>query len=248
METKKLLDFKFPDSQPPATSSSVQVEYSGLDPSYLESKLFQTRWSKDIEESCRAVSHLCTSLTVQDAIINKGHTSVRHVYAYRSVARALPVSTDSHPNSLLQDETSVAPPDPHAYKLSCIAVLEPEIEKLRQALRVFKEATEFVSNVFNQHDFTKAEVRISDIYLRKIMKILDVLVLLDRIKSAKPSLEKDFDLYRHFLDTSKTGDSNSAENRELHLFLGPVHSIIQKFKMEMAKNARYDPSFPLLTF
>lgn len=121
-------------------------------------------------------------------------------------------------------------------------MLEPEIEKLRNALRVFKEATEFVSNVFTQHDFAKADVRISDIYLRKIIKILDILVLLEKIKSSKPSLEKDFDLYRHYLDTSRAGDSNSPENRELHIFLGSVHSILQKFKMEVVKNARYQPN------
>lgn len=155
-------------------------------------------------------------------------------------------STPVHQFSLTsKEESSVNPTDPQAYKLSCLAVLEPEIEKLRQALKYAKEATDYLSLLFSLHDFAKAEMRLSDIFLRKAIKILDALVQLDKIKSSKPSLEKDFELYRHYLDTSRSGDSNSSDNRELHLFLGPVHSILQKFKIEMSKNARY---FTLLLF
>jgi hypothetical protein len=135
--------------------------------------------------------------------------------------------------------------DIQAFKVSCVAIFEPEIAKLREALKFFKDASEYISTVFTRHEFAKPEARITDIYLRKILKILDCLVVLDKIKSSKKSLEKDFETFRHFLDTSRTGDSNSAENRELDLFLGPVHSIMQKFR-EVSKTPRYVSSAILI--
>jgi len=107
-------------------------------------------------------------------------------------------------------------------------VLEPEIKKLKDFMVYQKETNEKFCEYIKQFIYGKRKP--SEVFMWGLVRILDLLALLDVLKNMKASFNNDFSAYKRALGFSKKKNAaNDAEqqtqNHQLYLFLANQSSI-----------------------
>lgn len=159
----------------------------------------------------------------QDSVLGEGRVLVAMLYTYRGISRAIP-------QVLNQDA-----PDKQAIYENQLRVLAPEIERLKTLMLFQQKAV----GVLVRHAAAAAAawVPASPFLLQKLVDVLDMLSLLDTLKSMKACLNNDFSFYKRafsFLKRNLAPDEE-AFNQMLHLFLANPSSISQALKADLNK-------------
>lgn len=199
---------QFSDDQRTAegVSPSVYVDPK-VDWDYREHNAFETRWAQ--------FAPLYKKMRV---FLSRGETILNMIYTYRCCSKCLPqVRTPEQENR-------------NEIYQSTVAVLEPEVKKMKELLYFQQEIIDFVADVVDE--LGKKEM-MSETMLWYLVRIFDLLCMLDFLKNTKSSLNNDFSAYKRaagFLrkNQGSAQDETSQENSTLYIFLANPNSITIK--------------------
>ena len=105
-----------------------------------------------------------------------------------------------------------------------LAVLEPEVERLKQFYHYSQTCVEkFVSYI---QYFLKE--RPSELAQWNMVKLLDTLTFMDVIKNMKSSLNNDFSLYKRTVGVVKKDTADPMMDQKIGLFLADQNAITRK--------------------
>lgn len=119
-----------------------------------------------------------------------------------------------------------------------IDILEPEIKKLKDFMVFQRETNEKFCEYIKQFIYGKKKP--SEVFMWQLVRMLDLLALLDVLKNMKASFNNDFSAYKRALGFSKKKptsqvdqDKATQENHQLHLFLANQNSITTQLKADL---------------
>jgi cytoplasmic FMR1 interacting protein len=167
-----------------------------------------------------------------------GQQYISMLYTYRSCSAALP---------MVQNETSEQEKK-DVYQKTFV-VLRPETLKLKQFMDFHERAVLIVKNnmAFIAKNDSSKYVH-SDHILNHLVKVVDMLILLDALKDMKACLQNDFSRYKRAFNSIKSELSDSEMlNEEIHklqMFLSnpqqPHNLIMFHLKTDIQKVSNYD--------
>jgi len=157
-------------------------------------------------------------------LLRRAPEHIHGLYAYRSLAKAMPLIQAHHSESRKQD----------FYRKS-FQVLRPEIEKISK-LREFHEEVIEAFRMILEKISTKKE-HISQILFDVLVRLFDIVIVLDYFKDIKPCLQNDFSFYKRALHMVKADlgsmryERLSKEQELVQMFLSdprcPKGSMVQ---------------------
>ncbi|KAL6064809.1 Cytoplasmic FMR1-interacting protein [Balamuthia mandrillaris] len=227
-----LENFELQDGQPTAEAATYPVAYDATaDLKYVDCEAFESKWTQELK-----------SLRKLNEIIERGDYFVNMVYTYRSCSKALPqVKTQDDPNKAAIYEKTYG-------------VLEPEINKLKDFMYFARDTTklfcEHVKALTTEVNPKKKKPKTySELYIFALVRLLDLLTILDQLKDMKACLNNDFSFFKRalgYLRKTNTNDDQTQENHSFYLFLAHRNSITTTLQTEVQQIAGYDDVMALL--
>jgi len=225
--------FPFRDDQSEIETPSSTIGYQTYDTSinFADRGAFETQWSEETQ-----------SMEKMEEILKLGEGFINMVYTYRSCSKALP-----------QVKTSEQSNKQQIYE-GTFEVLEPEIKKLKDFMYFQKDTIKFFTDIIKKlgasYDKKKETIIASETFISYLIKILDLLAILDALKNMKACLNNDFSFFKRasgFLRKQMSGvEDQTQENHTLYLFLANQNSITTTLKQELHNIEKFDDVLPII--
>eukprot|EP01132_Coremiostelium_polycephalum_P008287 gene8287-10183_t len=224
--------FPFRDDQSSIQESSTAIGYGPFNNNnFADRGAFETQWSEET-----------TAMERMEEILKQGEAFINMVYTYRSCSKALP-----------QVKT---PDQPHKQQIyeGTFEVLEPEIKKLKDFMYFQKDTIkvfcDHIKKLALTYDKKKETIVVSECLISYLIKILDLLAILNALKNMKACLTNDFSFFKRasgFLRKQMSGaEDQTQENHTLYLFLANRNSITATLKQELHTIERFDDVLPFI--
>ncbi|EGC37325.1 Rac-binding component of scar regulatory complex [Dictyostelium purpureum] len=216
-----LESFPIFDDQSEIEAPSTTIGYETYDSSlnYADRGAYETQtWSEET-----------IAMEKMEEVLKMGDQFINMVYTYRSCSKALPtVKTADQANKTQIYEGT-------------FEVLEPEIKKLKDFMYFQKDTIKLfcdhVKKLAASYDKKKETIVASESFINYLIRILDLLAILDALKNMKACLNNDFSFFKRatgFLRKQMSGtEDQTQENHTLYLFLANQNSITSSLKLEL---------------
>ncbi|KYQ91088.1 component of SCAR regulatory complex [Tieghemostelium lacteum] len=229
-ERVDLLDMvQIHDDQSSIESLQPVIGYNAYDSiNFIDRGAFETQWNEET-----------VAMEKMEDILRVGEGFINMVYTYRSCSKALPqVKSQDQPNKQQIYE-------------GIFAVLELEVKKLKDFMYFQKDTIKFIvehiKKLAGTYDKKKEKIIASESFLNYLVRILDLLAILDALKNMKACLNNDFAFFRRATSVlRKNSDDQSQEYHNLYLFLANQNSITNTLKNELSGIERFDDVLPII--
>ena len=222
-----LASFPFEDNQRNIEASTLSINIASVSESnFIDRNAYDSKF----------VPEMYTISKMRD-ILERGEYFVNIIYTYRSCSKALPQAKNSDEATFKEELNS-----------KTFEVLEPEIQKVKDLYQFQKDTIQFFcEQVKNQvTEEKKAEVTPEGV-LWHMIKIIDLLALLDALLNMKACLVTDFSFYKRAIGFLKPNDSQQDKLlAEQGLFLAKQNRITEHFKNEIKEIKGFDEFLVLL--
>ena len=165
-------------------------------------------------------------------VLERGKYFVNIIYTYRSVSKAIPQAKNTD-DAKFKEELNT----------KTLEVLVPEIQKVKDLYQFHKDTVNFfcVQIKHQVSDERKTEV-ISEELLWHLIKLLDLLALLDALLNMKACLVTDFSVYKRLCGSLKSGapSEDSKVLADQGLFLAKQNRITEHLKNEIKEIKLFD--------
>ncbi|KAN0039438.1 hypothetical protein ACTA71_001632 [Dictyostelium dimigraforme] len=228
-----LESFPFRDDQSEIEEQSPSIGYDAYDKSlnYTDRGAYETQWSEET-----------IGMEKMEEVLKQGDSFINMVYTYRSCSKALPtVKTAEQVNKTQIYEGN-------------FEVLEPEIKKLKDFMYFQKDTIKLfcdhIKKLASSYDKKKDTILASESFINYLVRILDLLAILDALKNMKACLNNDFSFFKRatgFLRKQMSGtEDQTQENHTLYLFLANQNSITSSLKLELHNIEKFDDILPVI--
>jgi len=190
---------------------------------YADAGAFECRWTEEIGFMQKI-----------NTMLERGEYFVNMVYTYRSCSKALP-------SIKLTDEEAPG------YYQKVYDVLNPEIEKLRQFQIFQRDAVKLFSEHVRRMAGAVQQVY-SESFVHCLVRLLDLMAILDALKNMKACLNNDFSFYKRAFSSLFKNQSTeqSQDNHTLYLFLAHQNSITTSLKTDVQAITNFDDVLALI--
>lgn len=136
-------------------------------------------------------------ITILEELIERGEENLSIVYSYRSVSQAIPELMSSGMGKTDDEESSLSVDTRSEIYSKIIKILRPEMRKVRECMLYALEAINatYTSLSYISYKIQQKE-SIPEQYFLTLIRLLDILIILDNIKDKKVSITKDFIRYK----------------------------------------------------
>ena len=167
-------------------SSSLHVDISASSQSWVDYQGYFTTFAQEMDFVAKI-----------EGLTEKGQELVHMLYTYRSVSQAIPELSLSTPADATNEEAAEIAAKRSEVNRKVLDVLRPEIGKLKDFMAYVIQAVMLFHGCFTH--LTAKEARKEQIpegIHLSLMKLMDVLLILDNLKDIKTCLQKDFSRYK----------------------------------------------------
>ena len=179
-----VLDDNVPDIQHSGTA--LDVEISSSHSIWADHQGYFTTFSPEMD-----------FIATIENLVEKGQALVHMLYTYRSVSQAIPEISMDLPADATSDQQAEANAKRAEINRKVLDILRPEIVKVKeltayllQAVSLFHSVITHLTNKENNKEIVPEGVYLS------LVKLMDVLLILDNLKDIKTCLQKDFSRYK----------------------------------------------------
>eukprot|EP01041_Mallomonas_annulata_P000174 gene174-299_t len=157
-------------------------------------KAFESQFSNDIGK-----------IRQMNEVLTQGQNFLETLYTFRSVSRAIPMTTIIIPVNATDDEKELLTNKKHLYNKTIVDILRPEILKIRNLMEYVLSTISFLlEHIKYCIQMNSNDKIIPEILYIKIIHILDTLIRIDNIKDQKACLNNDFSRYKRALGALAT--------------------------------------------
>ena len=179
-----VLDDNVPDIQ--HSASSLDVEIASPQTMWADHQGYFTTFAPEMDFIAKI-----------ENLVEKGHALVHMLYTYRSVSQAIPeISMDLPPDATTEQQTEANAKRAEINR-KVLDILRPEIVKVKeltayllQTVGLFHSVITHLTNKENNKEIVPEGVYLS------LVKLMDILLILDNLKDIKTCLQKDFSRYK----------------------------------------------------
>lgn len=137
-------------------------------------------------------------ISKMDTFVEQGQQLIHMLYTYRSVSQAIPELSISAPRDATPEEEAEVAAKRAEVNRKVLDVLRPEIGKLKELMAFIIHAVALLHGCFTHltaKEARKVQVPGEGIHAA-LMRLIDVLLILDNLKDIKACLKKDFSRYK----------------------------------------------------
>lgn len=178
------LDDNVPNIQ--SSSSSLNVEIAVAHNSFADHQGYFTTFGQEMDFIAKL-----------ESMVDKGTVLINLLYTYRSVSQAIPEITMDLPADASEEQQAEATAKRAEINRKVLDILRPEIVKVKDLISYLVQAVSLFHGVVTHLANKEANKEIipEGIHL-SLLKLMDVLLILDNLKDIKTCLQKDFSRYK----------------------------------------------------
>jgi cytoplasmic FMR1 interacting protein len=168
------------------SSSSINVEITTTHNAFSDHQGYFTTFAQEMD-----------FIAKMENLAEKGKVMIHLLYTYRSVSQAIPEISMDLPADATAEQQADAAAKRAEINRKVLDILRPEIVKVKQLIAYLVEAVSLFHSVITHlvNKEANKEVVPEGIHM-SLMKLMDVVLILDNLKDIKTCLQKDFSRYK----------------------------------------------------